>query len=43
MRQQDLNEAIGHVRWRDELLNDFMKERFDKILELKDQVDFRPR
>ena len=43
MRQQDLNEAIGHVRWRDELLNDFMKERFDKILELKDQVDFPPR
>jgi len=43
MRQQDLNEAIGHVRWRDELLNDFMKERFDKILELKDQVDFQYR
>ena len=43
MHQQKLNEAISKVQWRDEKLNEFMKERFDKIVELKNQVDFLPR
>ena len=38
LRQQELNEAIGKVRWREELLNEYMKERFDKIIELRNRV-----
>ena len=38
LRQQELHEAIGKVRWREELLNDFMKERFAKIVELRNRV-----
>ena len=39
LRQEELNKAISKVLWRKEMLNDFMQERFDKIVESRTQVE----
>ena len=41
-RQTDLNEAIRKVSGREDMLNEFMRERFDKILEQKNAVEIPP-
>ena len=41
-RQTDLNEAVREVLGREDQLNGFMKERFDKILERKNAVELPP-
>ena len=41
-RQTDLNEAIRKVSGREDLLNQFMRERYDKILERKNAIELPP-